>query len=234
MSDDFVRDLEEELVAAAAFRATRRARPIAVPGLRSLGRARRFDRAALGGMLAAVMVLGLLAIVAGIAITGGGDRVADEPPEPPPPSTSAFPLVPTQPLVSCDEPARADLPAGGLIDDIALLRRPQRESDALGLAPGRLPIGAFDPTATRRATSAPLRWSTVHVVPSQHVAADGRCGGDDGPGLCVVLDKARFRCFAAVDVIGGRAMAIDRDGWAIGIAPDGIDRVTMKIGRAHV
>jgi hypothetical protein len=226
MSDDFVRDLEDELVAAAAFRAHRRARRVAVPGLGSRRRATRPDRAALGGLLAAVMVLGLMAIVAGIAINGGGDRVADEPPVPPLPSTSAFPLVPMQPLTSCDEPARSDLPPGGLIDDVALLRRPQGEPDVLAFAPGRLPVGTFDPTATRRAASGRLR-ATVQVVPSQHIAADGRCRGDDGPGLCVVVDQARFRCFAAVDVIGGRAAAIDRDGWVIGIVPDGIDRVTL-------
>ena len=36
-----------------------------------------------------------------------------------------------------------------------------------------------------------------------------------------------FRCFTSSQVHGGGALALSPDGWAIGIVPDGIDRVTL-------
>lgn len=227
MSDDFVRDLEAELVAAAQFRAARRRRPLrAGRGVAPLR--------AVGALLVAVAVVAVVVVAVFALVHGDGDRTADQPPAPPPPPTTAtFKLLPLQPLASCGDPARTDLPAAGPVPDIALLQRTQQPPDALAFAPSGLPIEGFDPTATRRAGYGRLR-STVHVIPAQQVAVDGRCDGDDGPGLCLVVDEARFRCFAAADVQGGRAVAVRDDGWAVGVVPDGVARVTLSGNAAPV
>jgi hypothetical protein len=217
MSDDFVRDLEEELVAAARFRATRRTR--------RFGRLPRPDSAALGGLVAAVAVA-VLAVVAALALTrGGDDRVADAPPSPPAPAT--VPLVSMQPFVRCAEPALESLPDDGQFDGLSVLARPQHEPDALAFEPSRLPIGAFDRRATRQAAVSRLH-TRVHVVPSTRVAAYGVCGADEGAGVCLVGDERLFRCFVMDDVYAGRALAATSAGTVVGIVPDGIERVTIR------
>jgi DNA-directed RNA polymerase specialized sigma24 family protein len=201
----FLADLEEELVAAARFQADRRAARPPLP---------RPPRAALLGV-AALMVLGL---VAALALSGGGDEgTPGERSAAALPETVRFRLAAMQPLDSCGRPVEESYEDAGRI---ALLRRPQRDGDALPFDPGRLPIGTFDPSSTRRA-------SGVYVVPSSDVSASGRCGAYVGPGLCLVAAAREFRCFTAVDVEWGRAVARTDAGTLVGIVPDGVARVTI-------
>jgi hypothetical protein len=214
----FVSDLEEELVAAARYRAERRSRPPVLP---------RPSPAALRGGVAVGAALALGAIVAAIVLQGGnGGTLAGERSAAALPPTATFRLPPMQPLAPCGQPASEPLVDGGPIPGISLLGRPQRDADALPLDPGLLPIGSFDPRSARRATHTRL-WSTVHVVPSLDVAVDGRCGSRDGPGLCLVADEREFACFAAADVEGGRALARTSAYTVVGLVPDGVDRVTI-------
>jgi DNA-directed RNA polymerase specialized sigma24 family protein len=195
----FVAALEDELVAAARFRAAHPARRVALP-----------RRAVLvGGAVA------LAALAAALALARGGD--------PPPPRPAAAPdatvlLAPMQPLTECRRPAGESLePFGGF----ALLARPRNGDDLLGFAPRLLPIGSFDRRAPRRAANG------VILVPSSHVAANGGCGFDDGSGVCLVAGRREFRCFTLADVRGGRAIARTGDGTVVGMVPDGVERVTV-------
>jgi DNA-directed RNA polymerase specialized sigma24 family protein len=214
----FVDALEEELVAAARFQATRRRRVrLRLP---------RIGRPA----AVALAILAVLAAagVAAVRMTGGGDgdEIADA--GPPPPPNATFELVATQRLTNCREPAAESLARSEEFHDLALLGRPRQEADRLPFAAHRLPILAFDPRATRRATQsrpdAPIR-----LVPSTHVAAYGRCGTDDDSGICLVAGERSFRCFPIADVRSGRAVARTPDGMLIGIVPDGIERVTLSV-----
>jgi len=210
--------LEEELVAAARFRAGRRVRWAELP---------RPSRAALRGAIAGAVALGLVALAAALVLRGGDeDNASAERSAATLPPSVRFRLLPMQPLAICPQPVRQALGNGGAVAGIALLRRPQRDADALPFAAGRLPIGTFDPRSTRRATHTRL-WSAVHVVPSPEVAADGECGSHVGPGLCLVADEREFRCFTAVDVAWGRAVARTTASTLVGIVPDGVERVTV-------
>ena len=89
MSDDFVRDLEEELVAAAQFRAQRRRRRLPRPHV---------SPRLLIGALAGVAALVLVATLAALALNrGGDDRAADRHAAPPPPGGLVVPAVPMLP-----------------------------------------------------------------------------------------------------------------------------------------
>ena len=211
--DRFLDELEEELVEAARFRAARRSRrrPLPRPPLRAL--------------LGAAAVLAAAAGAA-LALSGGDDeRAAPGRPVDPSPigQTQAY-LLPMLPLRSCEPPSKESLSTGGLAADVALLRRTRTDSDAISFEPSRLPIAGFDARATRRA--APLS-SLLHVVPSSHVAVDGRCRSDSGPGACLVASEQEFRCFTDAEVRGGRAVARTSTGTLLGLVPDGVDHVTV-------
>jgi hypothetical protein len=169
----------------------------------------------------------LLALVAVLALRGGdgesapGERTAAAVALP---ENVRFRLPAMQPLASCGRPVEQAFEDTGRI---ALLRRPQRDGDVLPFDPGRLPIRTFDPSATRRA-------SGVHVVPSTDVSASGRCGAHVGPGLCLVAAAREFRCFTAVEVEWGRAVARTGAGTLVGIVPDGVARVTIADDGAPV
>jgi hypothetical protein len=224
MSDDFVRDLEEELVAAARFRAKRRSQRLRLP-VRPRPR-----RGALAGALAAAAVLVLVAVLAALAIDAGrDDHAADRGSTPP--GGLVLPLAPMLPLTSCDGTVR-EAPAAQELPWLALLRRDQRSDDAIASPHGDamtwLPVRSFDPTETRRADgSLP---AAVHVVPSLGVSRSGDCGGDDGPGLCLVREQVEFRCFTRSQVEGGAAFALTSEGLVVGIVPDGIERVALSAG----
>lgn len=215
----FFADLQEELVDAARYRARQRARRPALP---------RPSPAALRRTVAGAVAVALVVVAAALLLRGGdgatvaGDRSA----APPPPAPVRFRLVPMQPLAICPQPVQQSAD-GNAISGISLLERPQRDTDALPFAAGRLPIGTFDPRSTRRATHTRL-WSAVHVVPSLDVAAGGECGAHVGPGLCLVADADEFRCFTAVDVAWGRAVARTSADTLVGIVPDGVERVTVR------
>ena len=207
----FLADLEDELVAAARFRAERRSRRPALPrpSLRALA-------------VAAAVVLVPLAVA--LALRSGEDsgsaagarHAAGVPPN------VRFRLLSMQRLERCAEPARRPLRDAGAVHRIALLsRRQRRPADALPFAPRMLPIGTFDPGSTRRA-------SGVDVIPSHAVAASGECGAHVGPGLCLVAAEQEFRCFTAVDVAWGRAAARTAADTLVGIVPDGVEHVAIR------
>jgi DNA-directed RNA polymerase specialized sigma24 family protein len=214
--DRLLDELEEELVEAARFRAERRRRrPLPRPPVRAL--------------LGAAAVLAAVAVAA-LALGGDDDgeraatgaTVASTPPR----QGQAY-LLEMLPLRFCAEPTTESLGTSDLTERVALLRRPQRPSDEIAFLSARLPIGSFDADATRLAAH-PLLRSALHVVPSSHVATDGRCGSDDGPGACLVASGEEFRCFTSSEVRGGVAVARTAGGMVVGLAPDGVARVTIQ------
>jgi RNA polymerase sigma-70 factor (ECF subfamily) len=204
----FLADLEEELVEAARFVAGRR-----TAARRALPRPPRAAPAvvAAGALVALVAVLALRGGAADAPAPGGRAAAA------PLPDDVRFRLPAMQPLRDCGQPDEVPFRAQG---GIALLRRPQRDGEQLPFAPGHLPIATFDARSTRRV-------SGVRVVPSADVSAGGRCGEHVGPGLCLVA-RGRFRCFTAVEVEWGRAVARTASGTLVGIAPDGVGSVTIS------
>jgi hypothetical protein len=220
MSDDFVRDLEEELVAAARFRAHRRSRRFVLPRLPR--------RRAVGGALAGA-ALAALAIAAVLTLTRGDhDRAADERRVTPPPSGFVVPLAPMLPGYSCGERDVREQPAAPAMPDFAVLARQQHEDDGLIEEVGAsLPVGTFDRTEVRLAGDRRLR-TRLHVVPSMAVPDDASCVAE-GPGLCLVIELGTwYRCFRLTDVRGGRALARTPEGRIVGVVPDGIERVGLE------
>ena len=211
----FADALEEELVAAARFLATRRRGPVRLP---RLGRP-------------AVIAVAVLAVAAGaaFALTRGGDaddEIGDAPPPPPPNAT--FSVVAMQRLTRCDRPGSESLARSGDFTGFSVFQRPQRGPDGLPFAPRRLPIGAYDARATRLvAQSRPE--AAIRVVPSTKIAVYGRCGTDDGPGACLVAAERSFRCFPISDMRSGRAVARTPEGRLVGMVPDDVGRVTLSV-----
>ena len=229
--DAFADQLEEELVAAAQFRAARhalRARPAPQGALR-----RRF--AAPRRRTPAVVLIAVAAAVAlaALAFGGGGDPPGRAAPPAPPPGGFALALPPMQGPTPCGRPKRVRIPATGAFAAFALLARPQRLRDPLQRIPARaLPIGDYDPQAVRRPSAVQLA-SEVRVVPTTAVVR-GRCGSDGGPGLCLVVDERALRCFTTTEARAGRGLALTPLGTVVGIVPDGIDRVTVAGAPADV
>jgi hypothetical protein len=210
----FVDALEDELVAAARFRATHPARRIALPRRASPPRP---------ALLAGGAGVALVALVAVLALTRDGGSAPAQ--HGAPSADASVVLAPMQPLTECERPARETLePFPG----IALLARARSADDALEFAPRLLPVGRFDPRAPRRTATG------VVLVPSSRVAANGGCGFDDAPGLCVVAEQREFRCFTLEDVRGGRAIARTGNGAVVGVVPDGIGAVTVDGDGARV
>ena len=222
MSDDFVRDLEEELVAAARFRAARRARRVRLPRL-----SRRAVRGALVGLAALVLAI----VLAALALERGDDRAADQR-RGTPPSGVVVPLPAMVPGASCHDLPVRDEPAAGSFPEIAMLARPQRRDDAIAPPQGNeitwLPVRSFDSGEPRLA-----KGSAIHVVPSLGVPLDGRCRSDDGAGLCLVRGS-RFRCFTKDQVDASGSLALAPGGVIVGIVPDGIAGVTLTAGGESV
>jgi hypothetical protein len=226
MSDDFIRDLEEELVAAARFRAQRRSRRLRLP---------RLPRPAPAAVALCVALLALLAAVAAIALTRGDhNRASDERRVTPPPPGVVVPLPLMLRTVSCPDVDVRRRPARGELQDFALLQRAPRADDALLVdTESRLAVTSLEPTETRRADGRLL------VVPSLGVAGGARCGSDEGLGVCLVEPSERwFRCFPIADVRAGRALTRTPAGENVGIVPDGIRQVTLtadgRMDRARV
>jgi hypothetical protein len=220
MSHDFVRDLEEELVAAAAFRAARRRRPPRA------GRGIAPLRAA-GALLVAAAVVTVVAVAVLALVRGGGERTADDPPAPPPGIT--LPLPAMLPLPACDEEPARDEPAADLLPPMAVFERPQTEPD--GMPVDAIPVASFDHRESRRPGRETLE-TEFTLVPSRSVRRDGTCTprGDDGPGLCIVAglaEPAAVRCFTATEVAAGRAVAQLGPALLIGAVPDGVTEVTL-------
>jgi hypothetical protein len=165
----------------------------------------------------------LTAIAVALLLRGGGGDDAAAPGERSAaalPESVRFRLLPMLPLRACPSPAEESLSGMPGLPRIGLLQRPQRYGDALPFPPAALPIGSFDAGAARRA-------GDVRVVPSTDVSVSGRCGAHVGPGICLVSRDREFRCFTAVEVAWGRAVARTSSGALVGIVPDSVERVTI-------
>jgi hypothetical protein len=217
--DRFAADLEEELVEAARFRASRR-KPRPRPKLPSLPRP-----SARGALVATAAVV---AVVAALALAGDGD----DPPQP-----RAATSGPSARLVAMVAPPRCfartfdERPAGPVIPYFSVFDYRPRVDDALGsdLAES-LPIASYDPRETKLAANG-RRGTRLHLVPSLGVAEDRSCAADDGPGVCMVQDDAgRFRCFGIGRIRAGLAFARTERGSIAGIVADGVGRVTLSAG----
>jgi DNA-directed RNA polymerase specialized sigma24 family protein len=104
----FVRDLEEELVAAARYRAAHPPRALPRPS----------RRAVLGGVTA----LALVAAVAGFALRGGDAAPGERAATPRAADTGLSPLLPMLPTVDCGGKGVRDEPASPVMPDIGLLQ----------------------------------------------------------------------------------------------------------------
>jgi hypothetical protein len=223
VSDDFVRDLEEELVAAARYRAGRRRHRVRLP--------RPARRSVVGALLGAATVAAIVALGALALSRGDDDRAAVERRATPPPGGLVVPLVPMIEATSCRGLEVRNEPAAGQFSEIGLFARAQRPPDSIPPPRGNVitwvPVRTFDPSESRVAGYKRLP-TTVHAFPSLGVSTDGSCRRDDGPGVCLAELERDFRCFTRSQVQGGGAVALNPEGWAIGIVPDGIGRVTLS------
>jgi RNA polymerase sigma-70 factor (ECF subfamily) len=213
----FIRDLEEELVEAARFRAARRRRRPAMPRVR--------------GAPAAAAGLGLVALAAALALGRGDDpdRAVDARRATPPGGTVALP--PMLATADCRGVEARKEPSAELLPDIGVVTYQRNDDDALSRElTGPLPLATLDPREPRVAGARRLR-TRLHVVPSLGVSSDASCVPDDGPGVCLVVEQTRsFRCFPIAAVRAGRALTLTPHGPIVGIVPDGIGRVTVTAG----
>ena len=204
----FLRELEEELVAAARFRAERRARRVLVP------------RGLLRRVLAGAAPLLLLALLV-------SNRPAKERRATPASSGSVVTLHSMQRDTYCGGAAPGSEPWAREPSGLGILQRAQREDDVLpASALEQLPFGSVNPALTRRGSPGSL--TTIHLVPSRAVPVEGRCGRVALPGICLVETSLRFRCFSVWEVGSGRALARAPLGLIVGLVPDGIAAVKLS------
>ena len=208
MSEDFVRDLEEELVAAARYRAGRRRHRVRLP---------RPSRRSVGGALLGAATVAAIAVLAALALSrADDDRAADERRSTPPPAGVVVPLVPMIESTSCRGLEVRDEPAAGHVEGIGLFERAQRKADSVPPPQGNVvtwvPVRTFDPSESRLAGYRRLR-NTVHAFPSLGVSTDGYCTSDDGPGVCLVSSSnATSAASPPRRSAAGGAIALNPDG----------------------
>ena len=221
--ETFVRDLEEELVEAARFRASRRRRR----PRRRLPRITRAPARGLRTMLAGAAAIVLAAVIAGLALGGRGDR-----PQPPPPTSGrAAPLVAMLSAERCFGRGAEERPATPAMPYFRVFRYRQGVADRLAPDLGdSLPVATFRPAETRLAADG-RRGTRLHVVASLGVSAAGGCAAEDGPGVCLLAeDGGRFRCFPLAAIREGLAFVRTDRGSIAGIVPDGVGEVTLSAG----
>ncbi len=237
---DFVRDLDEQLVAASRRRAERRARRRFTPPMpagRLVPVLPGRGAMALGGRLVPALA-GFAAIVAavlGVAALQDGGALPDERIAGPTPPAADITWTLTLPspgaITTCqDEPLGRPVPSGGRPAQLlGVLRRPRTARDEpprLRLRDGRmlLPITTYDPAEVRRAGR------STWIVPTAGIAATDcsaeRDGAPRGPGACLVSVIGAFvsaHCWTLQEIESGRAFAMvtPRDEVA-GIVPDGV------------
>jgi hypothetical protein len=217
--DRFLDDLEEELVAAARFRATRH-KPLPRPRLP------RPPARLVRGVLAGALALAAIAAAVALALGGG-----DDPPRRAATSGPSTELVPMVSPPRCIARAYDKRPASPAIPYFSVFNRPQRIDDRLaGDLWESLPIASYDPRETRLAANG-RRGTRLHAIPSLGVSAEGGCAAGDGPGVCLLQDDAgRHRCFTIAAIRDGLAFARTERGSIVGIAADGVGRVTLTAG----
>lgn len=216
--DGFVDALEEELVEAARFRASRRRNRLTLPRVRLRARA-------------VFAALTLVAVVAALAVgRGGDDRTAFDGSA----TRQASVVVPLAPMLSTAVCRGLDVRGESAAEaavGIGLLTSGRTSDHALPdeLIEG-LPVRTLDASETRLAGDRRLR-TRLHVVASLGVSDDTSCGPDDGPGVCLVVEAgSSYRCFRLADVRAGRALARTPQGLIVGVVADGVGRVTLTAG----
>jgi hypothetical protein len=219
MTDDFLKDFEGELRAAAE---------------RRQGAADRPRRPWLTRVLVpAVAVASVAAFVLAVVLAGGSDpgeeTVAATGPTGPDSVSATFVLSALTAGSACNDPQqrRSDPSPDRIVDSMAVLRRTQHSPDGVSdNEAARLPVTQYDPRATRAVSGLGER---VLLVPSPAVNAP--CGGGQhaGPGVCVVVHAANG-CYAVTDVLEARALSLVEPGRVVGLAPDGVDQVFVESG----
>ena len=195
MSDDFVRDLEDELVAAARFRAARRARRL--PALRraSVARGGAPRRAGAGRRAAAPRRArprcGVRRRPCRVRDRRRADAHRTRRRRPRRERAAAGARSRSRRWRRCRAaaPRRGDQPAADRLPPMAIFERAQQEPDGLPstVEPDELPLTGYDARETRR----PGIDAEVTLVPSRGVR-DG-CTDDDGPGCLRRRRDARTR-----------------------------------------
>jgi hypothetical protein len=226
--NEFISDLEHELVAAARRRATRRRRVVLVPRLRPV--------------LVAVAIAAL-AVAAAAAVRGleDGSRTGDERPHVPPPSGPAFRLPAAPVAQPCPGVEQREM-AGGVQHPLSIFTRPRTAADAVPALAGTdsfswIRAGTIHRVDARRA--APEQFDAeVYVVPGAEPREGGTCDGELQAVMAVCLvvvdDQTFVKCFDEHEVEGGRAVAVTPDGVAYGVVPDRVERVLLDAPRENV
>ncbi|WP_028067250.1 hypothetical protein [Solirubrobacter soli] len=232
--NDFVDDLERELLAAARRR-TAAARGVSagwrrVLGARGVGAAGR-GRPRAGARRGAGRVglaRGGAVLVALAALAAVLTLVVRPAPAPETPATRGTSLPAPAAPADCRGPmtVTAHGTPDAILREFAVLRREPRRSDALpGGALGWLPIGNYGRDAARRV-------GDVLLVPTDRVLdRSTRCGAvrDRGPGVCLVTEKPTAGlCFTLDEILAGRAFELD-SGWVTGLVPDSWGQVEFGI-----
>jgi hypothetical protein len=221
--NEFISDLERELVAAARRRATGRRRIGFVPRVR--------PATVLAILALAALTFAAVAVVRGLE---DGSRTGDERPEVPPPPGATFPLPAAPVAQPCPGVEQREY-SGGLQHPFSVFTRPRTGADALPALAGAdsfswIPAGTIFPTDARRA--APEQFDAeVYLVPAAEPRQGGTCDGRREAVLAVCLvvvdDETVVRCFEEDELEGGRAVAVTSAGVAYGVVPDPVERVTL-------
>jgi hypothetical protein len=209
--NDFIADLETELVAAARRRATgRRRRPRPRPRLAPLAAA------------AAVVLVALAAFAAVRGIDSSG--TGDERPATPPPSSGPGVTLTLPAAVQAVGADRCADAIGGYAPSgvrLSVFDRAQTAGDRLGGDLSWLPASMYAPGSVRQ------------VGPGLHLVLAGvteqPCADQQvfQAGACVIVGRQAGRCFTGAQIASGGAVTTF-GGTAYGIVPDGIESVDLS------
>jgi hypothetical protein len=211
--NDFIADLETELVAAARRRGTRRHR-LPRPRLTALAAA------------AAVVLLVLAAVAAVRALDDS--RSADERPAPPPGQGVVVTLPGALDRAAAGGCASTDWRgyAPGGDPQLSIFNLPQAAHDPLPGGYAWLPAAIVDPNSSR------LVGPELRLVAAADLGRGCRRVPSDGPaGVCLVSGNrgdAVGRCFADTAIAAGTAVMLTRPGVVDGIVSDGVASVTVS------
>lgn len=209
--NDFIADLEAELVSAARRRATRRRLPRLrlVPAI-----------AVAAAALAAMFVVGAL----------DRSQTADDRPAPPAGEGIA---VTIPPALGAQETERCPHLDGWTAyapgdSTLAVFRRPETAEDALPARVDWLHASVVDADNARRVAD------DLWLVPAMGFDCDGAQNALD-PGVCLVAESGPVaRCFSDTAIAAAKAVAVTRRGAVAGIVPDGVTGVEIDGVQATV
>jgi hypothetical protein len=207
--NDFIADLETELVAAARRRATAR---------------RRLPRPRLATLAAAAAVV-LIAVVAFAAVRGiDSSQTGDERPAPPPRSSEPGVTLALPAAIEAKGADRCADAAGGYAPSgvkLSVFDRPETPGDRLGDL-SWLPASMYSQGSVREIGPG------LHLVMA--AVSDQPCADQQiyQAGACVIVGRAQAgRCFTGAQIASGAAVTLFR-GTAYGIVPDGIESVDLS------